>query len=69
MKWELTQDPLGRKSLRVEWHDYDFIRLELDNVDLQLLRECDQSRSLSDILLGLEMLARKLEASEKVGVR
>ncbi len=69
MKWEVQMNndyiTPGARVLRVEWSDWDIVQLDLDGFDRALLRECDQSMTLADILLGLEMIARKIEAKKK----
>ena len=68
MKWEvrLNTDCItpGQRVLTVEWSDWDLVQLDLDGFDRALLRECDTSMTLPDILLGLEMIARKIEAKK-----
>lgn len=68
MKWDVQMsnhlEP-GHRVLTVEWSDWDLVQLDLDGFERMLLRECDQSMTLPDILLGLEMIARKIEAKKK----
>lgn len=68
MKWEVQMsnhlEP-GHRVLTVEWSDWDLVQLDLDGFERMLLRECEQSESLADILLGLELIARKIEAKKK----
>lgn len=68
MKWEVQmsnpREP-GQRVLTVEWSDWDLVQLDLDGFERMLLRECGQSVSLADILLGLELIARKIEAKKK----
>ncbi len=62
MEWTLTNESWPRKNrLVVEWDTCDLTRVQLDPWDLALLRECDVSPRLSDKLLALEMLARKVD--------
>lgn len=61
MKWELSRGPLGDCSLSVRWDEMELALLDLSAFDFALLRECDTSLVLSDKLLALEMLARKIE--------
>jgi hypothetical protein len=69
MKWEvrLNTDYItpGQRVLTVEWSDWDLVQLDFDGFERMLLRECEQSVSLADILLGLELIARKIEAKKK----
>lgn len=52
-----------KKSLTVEWTDFDLMTVELDAFDLAFLRECDNSTSMADKILAVEMLVRKHERS------
>ena len=69
MKWELrlNTDHItpGQRVLTVEWSDWDLVQLDFDGFERMLLRECEQPVSLADILLGLELIARKIEAKKK----
>lgn len=50
----------GGRRLVVEWHPLDVVGA-LHDFDDALLRECDRSPRLSDWLLALELMARRVE--------
>ena len=67
MKLEYYED-IKTDEIRINIIIYplDFFEIELDDFDRLLLRECDKSNKISDKLLALETIARKLEkASNK----
>lgn len=66
MHWELRTNFDRTKEIHVKWDDIDLASLQYDNFDLALLRECDESMKLSDKLLALEMLVRKMEKANDV---
>ena len=53
----------GEHVLEVRWSDAELVALELDGVDRALLREVSTADdvSLADVLLALELVARRLE--------
>lgn len=66
MQWELRKNSYDfTREFYVRWNEHDLITLQLDDVDLALLRECDASPLLSDKLLALEMLARRIEQAQE----
>lgn len=62
MKLEYYED-IETNEIRINIIIYlsDFLEVELDNFDRFLLKECNKSNKISDKLLALETIARKLE--------
>ena len=52
----------GDLLFRIKLTQLDLKTAKLDSWDRFLLDECDESEKISDKLLALEMLARKIEA-------
>ena len=60
---ELTQerDEVGYTIYRLVIPDIELVRCKLYQHDWLLLNECEQSGLISDKLLGLETIARRIE--------
>jgi len=62
MKLEVTQDLEKREQIYVLTIPYDeWIRAKFHDFDGALFAECDSSNKVSDKLLGMETLARRIE--------
>lgn len=70
MKWKAVSSSFDTtKQLYVEWNDSDLFHIKLDAFDHAILRECDESPNLSDKLLALQMLVRKIENVHDVKIK
>lgn len=62
MEWQLQRHHDGQTiDLHIRWEACEFVTVALHDVDRAFLRECDDSSLLSDKLLALEMLVRRIE--------
>lgn len=65
MKFIYVQDTISRAEvyqLRIEDHELEFA--PLDTFDLLLLKECGTSSAISDKLLALKTIARRIEETK-----
>ena len=65
MKLTRTHDLKGRRTtytLTIE--DSEIVRMHLDRFDMRLITDCSTSNKISDVLLGLETIARRIEANK-----
>ena len=65
MKWREWKEPDGTQKVCIEITLTDQLRAKLQNWDHLLLRECEKSTSIADKVLGLEMITRRIEESER----
>lgn len=63
MRMRYEVDALGVKTFVLQWTDEDLLHVNFDSVDEKALSECAASDKISDKLLGLELLARRVEQS------
>ncbi len=58
-----TERYLGhdKPKIIIEFDSLDFLGIKLDDFDRALLDECNKSDKISDKLLALETLARRIE--------
>lgn len=62
MKFQMRHDPKsGRYQFCLELEEYEVASVRLDNWDRLLLQECEGSKNVSDQLLALELLTRRIE--------
>jgi hypothetical protein len=67
MYLEIYVDPANRTyNFRGQINQDDFDNLELDNFDKLVIQDCmrEDSRSISDKLLALELICRRIEENE-----
>ena len=53
------------KKYIIEITNFDIVSLRLDKFDNQLLDECSKSEKISDTLLALETIARRIEEQQE----
>jgi hypothetical protein len=58
---EQDDTKLMKQTITIEVFDLDMIGLKLKEDDRLLLEECSNSDKISDKLLALELIARKIE--------
>jgi hypothetical protein len=58
--YRLPNQDTSRYVLEISGGDYARMK-PLDGFDIRLLRECEDSESIADRLLGLEVIARRIE--------
>jgi len=51
----------GKTQYLITIEDFEFAQISLDQVNRKLLEECEVSVEVSDKILALEMLTRKIE--------
>ena len=64
MKLTCIEDIENRQTIyNLSVSDAEFIRAYLDNFDRLLIDECEKSDKISDKLLALETITRRIESS------
>lgn len=56
---------LGHHVYTLTFDEDELERIRLTPMDRALLRECEESDSIADMLLGLETIARRIEEYDK----
>ena len=62
MEYVETTNAMGASIATITIHPLDFLGVDLDNNDKAIMKECNESDLIADKLLGLELIARKIQA-------
>lgn len=65
MRFESTKDPMENTKYVLEIDSIDLVKANFDKFDLLLLRDCEsKDAKISDHLLALEMICRRIEEGQ-----
>jgi hypothetical protein len=65
LKYSESFDPTNlTNTVTIEINDLEMVLLKLDRFDRLLLDECNKSNKISDKLLALECMARRIEEQD-----